>query len=271
VVGSKNFTEQVILGELYAQALAAKGFEVEKRLDLGNEQVADEALSSGEIDLYPEYTGTALQAILGYEGEPPRTPEETYRTARRLYAEREPPTVMLRPARFQNGHAIVVRRRVAEERGLRTLGDLAEASPELTFVAFSEFLDRQDGYPNMQEHYPALDFGEIFVVKDIELRYARLMEGEADAGIGFTTDPQLASDELVVLEDEKGIWPHYQPAPVVRAEALEETPGIEAVLDRVSGRLEEGDMRELNGAVDMDGQAPEAVARRFLEREGLLD
>jgi osmoprotectant transport system substrate-binding protein len=271
VVGSKNFTEQVILGELYAGSLEAGGFEVEKRLNLGNEQIADGALQSGQVDLYPEYTGTALTAILEDAGEHPESPEETYEAAKRLYAEREPAAVMLRPARYESNYGIVVRREVAEERGLATLSDLAEASPELTFVSFSEFLDRQDGYPNMRRHYPALDFGEIVVVGDIGLRYERLMSGDADVGIGFTTDGQLASEELVVLRDEKKIWPFYHPAPVVRAETLEENPEIEDILDRVSATLDVEAMREMTGAVDLEGERPEAVARRHLQGEGLLE
>jgi osmoprotectant transport system substrate-binding protein len=269
-VGSKNFTEQVILGELYAQALEAEGFRVERRLNLGNEQVADGALQSGEIDLYPEYTGTALAAILGHSGEPPKTPEETYRLARRLYEERDPPVVMLAPAGFESAYGIVVRRTVAEERDLETLGDLAEASPELTFVSFSEFLDRQDGYPNMRENYPALDFEEIVVVRDIQLRYNRLLTGEADAGIGFTTDPQLLSEELVVLRDEKGIWPYYHPAPVVRSDTLRANPEIEEILNRVSKSLTVETMRELNGRVDLDRQTPDRVARAYLRERGLI-
>ncbi len=136
-VGSKNFTEQYILGEMYAQALEANGFNVEKRLNLGSEQIADRALQSGEIDMYPEYTGTALVAILNYNGEQPETPEATYEQARKLYSERDPADTMLTPANFNNNYAIIVTRQTAEEYGLETLEDLAEASPELRFASYS--------------------------------------------------------------------------------------------------------------------------------------
>ena len=137
-VGSKNFTEQYILGELYAQALAANGFSVEKKLDLGSEQIADKALQSGQIDMYPEYTGTALVAIHGVEGETPKTPEATYQRAKELYAERDPADTMLTPAQFNNTYGIFVREDVAEKYDLKTLADLAEASPKLAFVIFSD-------------------------------------------------------------------------------------------------------------------------------------
>ena len=127
-VGSKNFTEQYILGELYAQALAANGFSVEKKLDLGSEQIADKALQNGQIDMYPEYTGTSLVAVLGYEGENPPTPEATYQKAKELYAKRDPADTMLTPAQF-NTYGIFVRSQVAEQDDLKTLTDLAEVSP----------------------------------------------------------------------------------------------------------------------------------------------
>jgi osmoprotectant transport system substrate-binding protein len=225
-VGSKNFTEQFILGELYAQALEANGYTAERSLNLGSEQIADQALQDGEIDFYPEYTGTALVNILGYDGENPATPEETYEEARTRYAERDPAGTMLTPADFNNNYGIFVRREIAEQQNLRTLDDLAGASSGLTFATFSEFQDREDGYPNMLDNYPGLDFEETVVANDLGLRYQGVENGEADVGVGFLTDGQLTSEELVVLEDEKKIWPFYYPAPVVRSEVLEENPDI---------------------------------------------
>ncbi len=128
-IGSKNFTEQYILGELYAQALEANGFTVEKRLNLGSEQIADRALQGGEIDMYPEYTGTALVATLKDTEPAPDTPEATYERARELYSQREPADTMLTPANFNNSYGILVTSETADEMGLRTLVDLAEASP----------------------------------------------------------------------------------------------------------------------------------------------
>ncbi len=270
-VGSKNFTEQYILGELYAQALEANGFNVKKRLDLGSEQIADKALQNGQIDLYPEYTGTALVAILGYEGENPPTPEATYQEAKKLYAQREPADTMLTPAPFNNTYGIFVRKQVAEEQNLKTLADLAEASPDLTFVTFSEFQNRSDGYPNMRKNYPAFDFGDVVIVNSIGGPiYQGVTQGEGDAGVGFTTDGQLASDELVVMEDPKSIWPFYYPAPVVRTEVLEQNPKMKGVLNEVSASLDVETMRQLNGQVDIEHENPDEVAREFLEEQGLV-
>jgi len=270
-VGSKNFTEQYVLGELYAQALAAKGFNVEKKLDLGSEQIADKALQNGQIDLYPEYTGTSLVDVLGYEGEYPPTPEATYQKAKGLYAEREPADTMLTPAPFNNTYGIFVRKDVAEKYDLKTLADLAKASPKLSFVIFSEFKNREDSYPNMKKNYPAFDFGDFVIVNSIGGPiYQGVLQGEGDAGVGFTTDGELASDELVVMEDPKHIWPFYYPAPVVRSDVLEKNPKMKGILNEVSASLNADTMRKLNAQVSIEQEDPEDVASEFLEEKGLL-
>jgi osmoprotectant transport system substrate-binding protein len=271
-VGSKNFTEQYILGELYAQALAANGFSVEKKLDLGSEQIADKALQNGQIDMYPEYTGTSLVAVLGYEGGNPPTPEATYQKAKELYAKRDPADTMLTPAQFNNTYGIFVRRQVAEQDDLKTLADLAEVSPELTFVSFSEFQNRSDGYPNMQKNYEGLDFGDVKIVNSIGGPiYQGVLQGEGDVGVGFTTDGQLASDELVVMEDPKSIWPFYYPAPVVRSDVLEKNPKMEEVLNSVSETLDAETMRKLNAQVDIEQEEPDEVAAEYLQEKGLVE
>jgi osmoprotectant transport system substrate-binding protein len=270
-IGSKNFTEQYILGELYAQALEANGFTVEKRLNLGSEQIADRALQGGEIDMYPEYTGTALVATLKDSEPAPDTPEATYERARELYSQRDPADTMLTPADFNNSYGIVVNRDTAEEMNLQTLDDLAEASPELRFASYSEFQNRDDGYPNLKENYPAFDFEDTIIVNDLNLRYRGLAEDQADVGIGYLTDGQIASQDLAVMEDEKSIWPFYYPAPVVRSEVLEENPEMEQVLNDVSASLDLETMQQLNSAVDIEQQEPEEVARQHLEETGLLE
>jgi len=270
-IGSKNFTEQYILGELYAQALEANGFTVEKRLNLGSEQIADRALQGGEIDMYPEYTGTALVATLKDKEPAPDTPEATYERARELYSQREPADTMLTPADFNNSYGILVTRETAEEMGLRTLEDLAEASPELRFASYSEFQNRDDGYPNLKKNYPAFDFKDTIIVNDLNLRYRGLAEDQADVGIGYLTDGQIASQDLAVMEDEKSIWPFYYPAPVVRSDVLEENPEMEQILNDVSASLDLETMQQLNSAVDIEQQEPEEVARGHLEEAGLLE
>jgi osmoprotectant transport system substrate-binding protein len=270
-VGSKNFTEQYVLGELYAQALEANGFNAEKKLDLGSAAIADKALQNGQIDMYPEYTGTALVEVFKQE-EQPDTPDATYQEAKQAYADRDPANTMLTPAPFNNTYGIFVRKEVAEEYNLKTLADLAEASGDLTFVCFSEFLKRSDGVPNMQKNYEGLKFGDTKIVNSIGGPiYQGVLQGEGDAGVGFTTDSQLASDELVVMEDQKNIWPFYYPAPVVRSDVLEKNPKMEEVLNSVSESLDAETMRQLNAQVDIDQEDPEDVAAEYLEEKRIVD
>ena len=271
-VGSKNFTEQKILGELYAQTLEAEGFDVQRKLDLGSEQIADKALRNGQIDMYPEYTGTALTQLLGYEGPNPKTPEATYGKTKQLYAESDPAMTMLTPADFNNTYGIFVRKEVAQKQGLKTLADLAEASGDLTFVSFSEFQNRSDGYPNMQKNYKGLEFGEVTIVNSIGGPiYQGVAQGEGDVGVGFRTDGQLASDELVIMKDPKSIWPFYYPAPVVRSDVLEKNPKIKGIFNSVSKILDEDTMRRLNSQVDIEQEDEEDVAAEFLQQEGLVE
>lgn len=270
-VGSKNFTEQYVLGELYAQALEANGFNVEKKLDLGSAAIADKALQNGQIDMYPEYTGTALVEIFKQEKQPD-TPDATYETAKKLYAKREPADTMLTPAPFNNTYGIFARKEVAEEYDLKTLADLAKASSELTFVCFSEFLKRSDGIPNIEKNYKGLDFGDVKIVNSIGGPiYQGVLQGEGDAGVGFTTDSQLASEELVVMEDPKNIWPFYYPAPVVRSDVLEQYPKMEEVLNSVSETLDAETMRQLNAQVDIEQEDPDEVAAAFLQEKGIVE
>lgn len=271
-VGSKNFTEQYILGNMYALALENAGFNVDEKLNLGSVQVADRALQSGQIDLYPEYTGTSLETVLDYKGDPTSldSPEATYQAAKKLYAQRDPADTMLQPAPFNDGYGIFVRNPVAEKYNLNTLEDLAKASPNLIFVSFSEFQNRKDGYPNMKENYPAFDFEKIKIVNSIGLKYQGVLQGDGDVGIGFTTDGQLTSPELVVMQDPKKIWPFYYPAPVVRSDVLKKYPKVADVLNKVSSSLDVKTMQKLNGEVDLKHEDPEDVAREFLKHMRLI-
>lgn len=268
-VGSKNFTEEIILGNMYADALKAHGFQVQKKMNLGSVAICDRALQRGQIDLYPEYTGTSLEAVF-HKSKTPKTPQATYQEAKKLYAARNPSDTMLQPAPYNNTYGIFVRKPVAEKYHLKTLSDLAKASPHLVFYSFSEFQHRQDGFPNIKRNYPNMNFKKTVVVNSIGLRYQGVLRGEGDVGIGFTTDGQLRSPKLVVLEDTKHIWPWYQPAPVVRTSVLKKHPEIKKVLDEVSSHLSAKTMRRLNGEVDLDHKDPDRVARQFLKDQGLI-
>lgn len=272
-IGSKNFTEQFVLAELYAQALEADGYTVERNLNLGSEQIADDALQSGEIDMYPEYTGTSLGAIFDFKGLNNLTePSASYDKAKQLYAQRDPAATMLPYADFNNNFAIIATKQAADEYGLKTISDLEEAAPNLTFASYSEFENRSDARPNVEENYPGFaDFEDTVLVNDIGLRYKSLATGDADIGVGFLTDGQLASDQLVTLEDPKSIWPLYYPAPVVRNSFLNENPDAEETMNAVTETLNAEVMRQLNGQVDLEKEDPEDVAGEFLQQEGLVE
>ena len=271
-VGSKKFTEQILLGEMYAQAFEDEGYDVTRKLNLGSEQVMDKSLQDGTIDVYPEYTGTAYVAILKKPPESyPKTAKETYEQVAEFYKNRkDTPMQMLEPAHFNNSYGISMLTKEADKLGIETLSDLAAKSDQLVFSSYSEFQNRSDGYPNMQESYPKLDFKDIKIVNDLGIRYKALAEGEADVGIGFTTDGQLASPELKVIKDTKTIWPKYYPAPVVTQELLDKNPDAKKIINEVSSSLDAQKMRELNGAVDLEQEDYEDVARKHLEEAGIV-
>ncbi len=268
-VGSKDFTEAILMGELYAQALEANGYRVNRKLGLGSVQILDQALMSKQIDMYPEYTGTALETVVKYTGETPKTSEETYQIVNDFYAKRSPAQTVLQPANFNNTNGIVVRKEVAQKYNLKTLDDLAKASPNLIFASFSEFQERPDSFPRIKENYPEMNFKDVLLVNAIGLRYKALEEGKADVGIGFTTDGQIASQDLVVMEDPKNIWPFYYPAPVINTEYLQAHPEVEGILNAVSAKLDAATMQRLNATVDIDQEEPAEVAEKFLTDNGL--
>jgi osmoprotectant transport system substrate-binding protein len=272
-VSSKKFTEQILFGEMYAQAFEDEGYNVERKLNLGSEQVMDKSLQDGTIDVYPEYTGTAYVAILKKPPESyPKSAEETYKQVAEFYKNRkDTPMQMLEPAPFNNSYGIVMLTEEANKLGIETLDDLAAKSDQLVFSSYSEFQNRSDGYPNMQDSYPELDFKEIKIVNDLGIRYKALAEGEADVGIGYTTDGQLASPKLKVIKDTKTIWPIYEPAPVITQEFLDKNPDAKKILNEVSASLNADKMRALNGAVDLEQEDYEDVARQHLEDEGIIN
>lgn len=256
-VGSKNFTEQLVVAELYAQALEAAGATVQRRLNLGGTLIAQQALLAGEIDLYPEYTGTGLGVVLkqGTEG----TPEQVWQRVHDGYAPLG--LTWLPPSGVDNGNALLVTRATAQRLQLRTLSDLAAQAPRLTLAAGNEFAGRGDGLPGLQRVY-AMHFRRFRQFAALGLRYAALRHGQADVVNAYATDWQI--EDFALLEDDKRLWPPYQLAAVVRQPVLREFPGLAPALARVDARLDNAAMRRLNREVDYDGDEPRAVARRFL-------
>jgi osmoprotectant transport system substrate-binding protein len=265
-VGSKNFTEQLILGEMYAQILEDRGFNVERSLNLGGTLVAHEALLAGEIDLYPEYTGTGLLVILGMETM--SDPDEVYDVVSTAYLE-DFDLVWLDQTPMNNSNALAVTREWSEENGVTTISELAEVSADLTLAAVPDFPEREDGQIGLEAVY-GLEFGEVLIF-DPGLKYQAFLDGEADVVLAFGTDGQVAGYDLVILEDDQGLWPPYHVAPVVRQETLDEAPEVAEALNELAPLLTSDVMSALNWQVDgPDAMEPADVAQAFLEENGLI-
>lgn len=265
-VGSKNFTEQLIVAEIYAQALEKAGIPAQTRPNLGATMIAHAALLKGEIDLYPEYTGTALAHVV--KGDLTGSADQTYRTVKDYY-EKNLHLTLLQPTRIDNGYAIIVLPETAAKYKLHTLSDLGPASGNLSFGAEGSFADRTDGLPGMSRVY-GIHFKEFRNLAKLGLRYSALTSKSIDVSFGFTTDWQIAQDKLVVLEDDKHLFPPYYLVPVIREDALARNPRIAGVLNEVGALLTNENMRAMNAAVERDKEEPQDVARRFLAQRGVF-
>lgn len=265
VVGGKDFTEQVVLGEIVAQAIEAKtGQTVERRFDLGG-NLAHQALVAEEIDVYVEYTGTAWTAILG--GQRLADPEEVLSRVRAAYAERFD-CEWTEPLGFDNTFAILVRGEVARRLGLRTISDAAPHATGWRAGFGQDFLSRPDGYAGFVAAY-GLRFAERPREMDLSLTYRALSEGAVDLIAGNSTDGLIARLDLVQLEDDRRYFPPYDAVPVVRRAALREHAGLREALGALVGRITVEEMRAMNDAVDSGDRTARNVASEFLRREGL--
>jgi len=265
-VGSKDFTEQLILGEMYALALEDAGYPVERKLNLGGTPVAQAALESGEIDLYPEYTGTGLLTVLK---EPASSdPAEVYETVSTQYADQFN-LVWLDPAPMNNTQALAMTQPRAQELGIATISDFVEQANELVLIGPPEFEVREDGLPGLKAVYGDFQL-EAYKAVDPGLRYRGLIDGEADVAVAFGTDGEISAFDLVLLEDDQNLFPPYQVAPVVRQETLDANPALNDVLNALSPLITDEVMRRLNYQVSGEGQEPAEVAQAFLTEAGLL-
>jgi glycine betaine/choline ABC-type transport system substrate-binding protein len=268
-VGSKNFTEQYILGEIYAQALEAAGYDVETELNLGSERIALRALERGEVDAYPEYTSTALTSFFDLPPEDvPADGERAYEQTRddfeRLGLVAFPPTA------FSSANAVGLLTETADELGITKTSDLEARSQGLTLYGAPECRRRIDCLVGLERYY-GLEFEE-FIPVDIGRRYEVLADGVADLSILFTTDAQLfVSDDFVILEDDREVFPAGNVLFVARQEIAEEAgPDFAATIEQVQGNLSLEAMQELNARVDIDREKPERVARQYLEEFGYV-
>jgi osmoprotectant transport system substrate-binding protein/osmoprotectant transport system permease protein len=260
VVGSKNFTEQVVLGEIVAQAIERYGHvPVDRRLNLGGTFICDRALQVGDVDVYVEYTGTALTAI--FKQPVRRGSAEVTEVVRQEYANTG--RTMLPPLGFDNTFAILVRGADARRLRLEKLSDLAKYAPQWRAAFGYEFLEREDGYPGLAVAY-GLRFREPPRVMDLTLIYRALATGQVDVVAGDATAGLIDALDLVALVDDRHYFPPYEAVPVIHSPTLLRHPEIGAALRRLSGRISASTMRKMNNAVDGHRRDPADVAREFL-------
>jgi osmoprotectant transport system permease protein len=258
-VGSKNFTEQIVLGELLAQAIEARGVEVERRFNLGGTFICDRALRSGDIDVYVEYSGTALTAV--FHAAVMNDPAQVLEEIRTRYAAAG--LTLLPPLGFENTFAILVRGEDAARLGLRRIGDVAPQAGTWQAGFGFEFLQRADGFPGLAQAY-GLQFRTPPRAMDLSLIYRALADRQVDLIAGDATSGLIDAYGLAMLADDKRYFPPYDAVPVARPAMLLAHPEVKEALDSLAGQVSLADMRRLNRAVDAERQDPAAVVREFL-------
>ncbi|MCR5156416.1 MAG: glycine/betaine ABC transporter substrate-binding protein [Butyrivibrio sp.] len=260
-IGSKDFTENEIVAELYALALEDAGYEVERVFDISS-SVIHQSIVSDEIDLYPEYTGTGLLSILQLDLV--TDPDEVYRIVKEKYEEQFGIT-WLDYAKANDGQGIFISKAASDEYGIKTLSDLQANAENIRFASQGEFDEREDGIPGLEKVYGEFNW-KSSKVYDNGLKYEVVENDEADAAPAYTTEGQLSqTDKFVLLEDDKQVWPPYNLAPVVRDNVLESAPDIAEVLNKVSAALDTPTITALNAKVDVDKEEYEDVAKEFFD------
>ncbi len=272
VVGSKNFTEQRILGQIMIELLEKHGFETKDKTGLGGTLVARKALENGQIDVYMEYTGTALVTMLK-EKEVITDPQECYDFVKKADLERNG-LVWLPKMPFNNTYCLMMRTDDAEKKGIKTLSDLSAYvkahKDEIKFGTNEEFYARPDGYKPLQKKYD-FQFGRKNIKKMTPgLLYKALQDGQVDVAMGFATDGRIKGMGFVVLEDDQNYFPVYNPAPVVTKETAEKYPELEEIFLPLAGKLDTAAMTEMNYQVDSEHKPVEDVAQNWLKEAGLL-
>ncbi len=260
VVGSKDFTENLIVAEIYALALEDAGFQVERKLSIAG-SVVHQALVSGEVDLYPEYTGTGLLSILKL---PLITdPQEVYDTVKAQYKEQFD-LVWLDYSAANDSQGLVISSAVAKELGIVTISDLQKNADKIRFASQGEFNEREDGLPALEKAYGPFNFKSIDVF-DNSLKYEVLAGGQADLAVAYTTEGALVDPRFQVLVDDKLVWPPYNLAPVVRQTVLDANPGVAEILNAISAKIDTATITKLNAQVDVEKLEYEEVAKAFFD------
>jgi osmoprotectant transport system substrate-binding protein len=267
-IGSKNFTEQTILGQIFVQGLAAAGYKTRADLSIGDERTTFRALRAGRIDAYPEYTGTALLSFFGKRASQlPKDPQQAFQQARAGFARKG--LVAFPPTPFTDSNEVAVTRRTAARLHLRNISDLAPYARRLVLAGPPECRHRLDCLRGLQDVY-GLRF-ERFMPVRIGLRHKVLVSGRADVSIVFTTDPEIKRNDEVLLHDDRGMLPPYNSTLVVRGPiAAKAGPALRTTIELLQRPLTDDAMQELDARVDLDKKTPAEVAREYLRETGLV-
>lgn len=257
IVGSKGFTENLILSELYALALEEAGYEVERTFEVQNALIHD-ALKEGEIDIYPEYTGTALMSV--YQQPMESDPQKVYDIVKGLYE--GDGLAVLEMCKANDGQGLAITKEASEKYGIYTISDLQKKADKISFGCTSDFYEREDGMAGLAKHYGEFKFKDENSFDDA-LKYEIMSKGEADCVPAYTTDAQLAGEEFVLLEDDKSFWPPYNILPVTRSDVLENCSDMADIINRISATIDTETMQKLNAKVDIDKEEYDDVAAEF--------
>ena len=268
-IGSKNFTEEFILGEIYAQALKAGGYKIRKRLDYGSELVAFKGVREGKLDAYPEYTGTALTTFFDVEPDKiPKDEQKAYEQAKAGFAKRG--VTALPPTPFTDSNAVGMTQARAAELGIQTISDLKSKAPSLTLSGSPECRRRLDCKLGLERLY-GLKFKK-YLPTELPDRHSVLTSGKADVSIVFSTDGQITTEDLLVLEDDKKLFPPYNVSLVVNDKAAQKAgPDLPKIVAQIQQDLSTKVMQELNSRVDLDKEQPAEVARAYLQQFGYTE
>jgi len=268
VIGGKGFTEQLIMAEMTSQLLAANGIKPDKRVGMGT-AIVRQALESGQVDVYWEYTGTALSVV--YKDSEKYTAQQGYEKIRSLDAAKG--IVWLKPSNVNNTYAIGMLRSKSDALGIKSISDLANAyksGKKMMTGVNAEFSQRPDGLPGVQKHYGFTVPLDSIVKMDFGLSYQALRDGQVDSAMVTSTDGRILAFDVHVLTDDKGFFPIYLMTPVARKEALDKNPKLAGLLESLASKLDSDTIIKLNAAVDVDKKSVEAVAGGFLKQQGLI-
>ena len=267
-IGTKDFGESVVLGEIFSQLIEEKtDLKVNRKLNMGGTFVCFEAIKKGDIDIYPEYTGTGLTAQLKMDVI--SDPDQAYDVVAEEF-DKQFDIKWLEPLGFNNTYTLAVSNEVYEEYGLETFSDLAKVSENFVFGAEHEFFDRQDGYDGLVDFYGIKFKGEPKKM-NVSLKYQAIGNGDMDVTDAFATDGPIQQYNLKVLDDDKGFFPPYYAAPIIRKDTLADNPELEEVLNLLAGAIDDAAMTELNYRIDVEGIDIEVVAKEFLQEKGLIN